>query len=204
MDGVQRHWEAIWQGGSPDELSWYEPRPFRSLELITSVATSNAVPIIDVGGGASTLVDELLARGFADLTVLDISEAALAIPKERIGDDAAQVSWIVDDVRTHHFEKPFAVWHDRAVFHFLVDPDDRRRYVDQLSGSVVDGGHVVLATFGSAGPPTCSGLPVVRYGASEMERAFAPGFELRSYIEEMHTTPAGTNQQFAYALFTRR
>jgi SAM-dependent methyltransferase len=195
----QGHWEAIWRERQPDELSWYQPKPDRSIELIEKYAGRHE-SLIDVGAGASAVVDRLLDDGCTDLTVLDISEAAVAITRQRLGDRAHEVRWLVGDVLTQQFEGQFVVWHDRAVFHFLISPRDRTQYLQQLDRALAPGGHVVLATFGPQGPDQCSGLPVRRYGEPEIRAAFGDSFSLIEYSEESHTTPSGSEQQFAFGV----
>jgi len=200
---AEQHWGEVWHGRAPDEMSWYQAHPATSLELIRSVSTPTSA-VIDVGGGASQVVDELLAAGYEDLTVLDVSDDALAAVRQRLGTDASRVEWVRADVLTHDLGRTFDVWHDRAVFHFLLEPDDRGRYVDALAGAIDPGGHAVIATFGPQGPTTCSGLPVQRYGRETLVEALGERFELLVYLEEEHVTPAGVTQPFAYGLFARR
>jgi SAM-dependent methyltransferase len=193
------HWEAIWRERRPEELSWYQPAPERSVGLVEAHALRHD-PVIDVGAGASTVVDRLLDDGYTDVTALDISEAAVAISRRRLGPRAADVRWHVGDVLTQRFERRFVVWHDRAVFHFLTASPDRERYLGQLEHALVPGGHVVLATFGPRGPDHCSGLPVRRYGAAEIRDTFGGSFELVELSGDVHTTPAGSEQQFTFAV----
>jgi trans-aconitate methyltransferase len=204
VTSAEQHWEAVWRDRAPEDMSWFQDAPTRSLELIRVAAPEPAAPIVDVGGGASRLVDRLLAAGYTDLTVLDISAAALGAAQRRLGADATRVEWVRDDVLTHRFEHRFRVWHDRAVFHFLVDPTDRRRYVERLLEAVTPGGHVIIATFGPQGPSHCSGLPVQRYDDAGLAAALGSGFEPCSSTEEMHHTPSGATQQFAYCDLRRR
>lgn len=197
------HWDRIWRERPADQVSWFEEQPRRSLHLIRHAASVDA-SVIDVGGGASALVDELIASGFEDVTVLDISDAALALTRLRLGVAAERVTWLVGDVLAESFDRTFDVWHDRAVFHFLVEPRSRDEYVDQAARAVASGGYMILGTFGPAGPSTCSGLPVQRYDETSISAAFAADFEMCSYSEEIHVTPAGAEQQFAFALLERR
>ena len=196
---TREHWDRVWSTKDPDEVSWFEPTPRTSLELIEALGLSADAPIIDIGGGASTLAGELLGLGFEDVTVADISDAALVTARERLGPDATKITWVVADVRQHDFGRRFALWHDRAVFHFLVDENDRRRYLEVLRSSVAPDGHIVIATFGPEGPTSCSGLPVVRYGPEELAAAVAPVIDLVAHRLVMHTTPSGKTQQFLYA-----
>jgi SAM-dependent methyltransferase len=172
-----------------------------SLELIKQVAPGLSTPIIDVGGGASTLVDGLLDAGYTDLTVFDLAGSALAAAQSRLGDLATRVRWIEANVLTAELTAGrYGVWHDRAVFHFLTDPSDRARYVEQSHRAVRLGGHVIVASFGPEGPPRCSGLDVVRYTPTSMHAAFGQRFELLDSVSEEHHTPGGAVQSFVYCL----
>ena len=203
MDQKQ-HWETIYQTKDVHSVSWFQPEARESLDLITRFAPDRAAPIIDVGGGASVLVDDLLAAGYSDVTVLDVSETALEISRRRIGDAAAKVKWIAADVTDAPLrERAHAVWHDRAVFHFLTDPGDRQAYVAQVERTVRPGGYVLVATFAEDGPATCSGLPVVRYSAESLHSEFGPSFRLVASAHEDHHTPAGREQSFLYCLCRR-
>jgi len=193
------HWDNIYRTRKPDEVSWYRPHLERSLELIAQAAPSRDACIIDVGGGESTLVDDLVARGYRNLAVLDISATALAVSRQRLGADADRVTWICGDATTvalagHRYD----VWHDRAVFHFLTAANDRAAYVRQVAHAVKPGGHVIVATFGPEGPTRCSGLEVVRYGPDALHDEFGPTFRLVQHCTELHTTPSGNVQQFVY------
>jgi ubiquinone/menaquinone biosynthesis C-methylase UbiE len=196
---AKSHWDRIYATRAADAVSWYQPHATRSLELIRSVARDPAARVIDVGGGASTLVDDLLASGMSDLTVLDISAAALQIAQRRLGEASQRVKWIEGDVNRVEFEPAaYDVWHDRAVFHFLTDPADRAAYVAQVRRAVRRGGHVIVAAFGADGPQQCSGLPVVRYRPGQLHAQFGGQFELLGHCAEEHRTPAGSVQQFVY------
>lgn len=199
--GRDRHWDAVYAARRPTEVSWYQRDPRLSLALIEAAGVAPDDPIIDVGAGASYLVDRLLERGFADVTVLDVSELALQRVRERLGGVGARVAVVRTDVLAFEPARAYALWHDRAVFHFLTDPDDRRRYVDVLSRAVRPGGHVVIATFAPDGPPKCSGLPVERYDAEALSATLGAGFELLRAEEEAHRTPSGAVQPFQYGLF---
>ena len=188
----QEHWDTIYAGKAADRVSWYRPHLERSLEFIEAARIARSAPIIDVGGGSSTLVDDLLERGFSDLTVLDLSPAAIAAAKTRLGRRAGSVEWIVADVTRFEF------WHDRAVFHFLRESDARRRYVEAVRRALKPGGHIVVATFGLAGPERCSGLEVMRYDADGLHDEFGPPFEKVASREEVHRTPWGSEQEFIY------
>jgi ubiquinone/menaquinone biosynthesis C-methylase UbiE len=171
--------------------------------MIEALQLPTDAPIVDVGGGASGLAGELLGRGYSDLTVADISEAALEAAKDALGEKAGAVSWVRADVREHDFGRRFAVWHDRAVLHFMTEPADRIAYLETLRRSLLPGGHLIVATFGPDGPTTCSGLPVLRYGADDLERAFAGVAHVVSARLHDHQTPSGKTQQFIYAHLTR-
>ena len=199
MSEQAAHWDAVYERKDPDQVSWYTPHLERSLAFIEGAGLCSDAAILDVGGGASTLVDDLLARGFLDLTVLDLSAAAVARARERIGASASRVKWLVGDVTEVEFP-PASVdfWHDRAVFHFLREEDARRRYVDSVRRSVRPGGHVLVATFGPDGPERCSGLDVMRYGAEDIHAEFGSAFRKVGSAVEEHTTPWGSVQQFVY------
>ena len=193
------HWEHIYATRPAEAVSWYQPHAQRSLELIRRVSRGQDIRIVDVGGGASTLVDDLLASGFGQVTVLDISPAALRVARRRLGRQADRVRWIEADITTAQFEPAaYDVWHDRAVFHFLTDPADRAAYVAQVRRAVRPGGHVIVAAFGPAGPLQCSGLPVIRYEPGGLHAQFGGAFELLEHMTEEHHTPQGAVQQFVY------
>ncbi len=201
---TKQHWEKVYSTKPATGVSWYAPHLARSIELIERAAPDHHARIIDVGGGASTLVDDLLDRGFDSLTVLDLSEAALRTAKERLGGRASAVSWLPGDVTT--VELPAAhydVWHDRAVFHFLTDAGRRRLYVDNVMRAVKPGGHVIVATFGLEGPERCSGLDVVRYDAEGLHAEFGGRFLKVDSMRETHVTPWGSEQEFIYCYCLR-
>jgi SAM-dependent methyltransferase len=200
----KKHWETIFQTKDVHSVSWYQPEARESLDLITGFAPDPTAPIIDVGGGASVLVDDLLATGYSDVTVLDVSETALEISRHRLGEAAAKVNWIAADVRDAPLgDRTCAVWHDRAVFHFLTDAADRQAYVAQVERTVRPGGYVLVATFAEDGPATCSGLPVVRYSTESLHSEFGPSFRVVASAHEDHHTPAGREQSFLYCLCRR-
>lgn len=197
----REHWEDIYRTQSDSEVSWYQSEAKVSLDLIRRVAPASESPIIDVGGGASTLVDGLLDAGYRRLTVLDLAGSALAVAKQRLGREAEQVEWIESDVLTAPFPSAsYAVWHDRAVFHFLTDPSDRARYVAQVRNAVQPGGHAIVASFAPDGPTRCSGLEVVRYSPDTMHAEFGRSFQLLDSVREDHHTPSGVTQAFLYCL----
>jgi len=186
------------------EVSWFQPVPEKSLELIRATGVGHSDAILDAGGGASTLVDNLLADGFRDVSVLDISARALAESQRRLGDRAADVRWIETDVTRFEPERRYALWHDRAVFHFLTDAADRDRYVQALMKSLREEGHLVLSTFGPEGPLKCSGLEICRYDVAHLQELFGGVFELCSHEIEDHETPGGAAQQFLYSWWQLR
>jgi SAM-dependent methyltransferase len=193
------HWENVYSTRPSDQVSWFRKHLDNSLKLIRSTGVGQDAAIIDVGGGSSTLVDDLLDRGFVDVSVLDISRSAMEVSRARLGDRQGRVNWIEADITTVELiEDRYDVWHDRAVFHFLTDPTNRRRYVDRVKRSVKPGGHVIVASFGLAGPAKCSGLDVVRYNPDTMHDEFGNDFELVSSLDEQHRTPVGTTQEFVY------
>lgn len=201
---TRHHWEQVYATRATDAVSWFQPHAERSLKLIRETGIARDAPIIDIGGGASRLVDDLLADGWTDVTVLDISAAALAAARQRIGARADRVRWIEADIRDAALpEATYALWHDRAAFHFLTDADDRRAYVDSARRAIRPGGHVVIATFADDGPTRCSGLPVVRYDADGIAREFGDGFRLMHHEREMHRTPAGATQSFLFCRLQR-
>jgi SAM-dependent methyltransferase len=203
--GDASHWEGIYRTKPADGVSWFQPHSRLSLELIRQTGLPpDTCRVIDVGAGASVLVDNLLDAGYRHITLLDIAEPALAISRARQGERAARVDWRVGDVtRVELPEAGFDVWHDRAVFHFLTDAADRRRYVAQVRHAVCPGGYVIVASFGPEGPRQCSNLEVCRYDAEALHGEFGPGFDPLAQQTELHTTPAGNSQEFVYC-FCRR
>lgn len=195
------HWEKVYRTKAADAVSWYRPHLEKSLALIRRAADDLSAAIVDVGGGESTLVDDLLAAGYRDVTVLDISARAIEVAKNRLGGNAERVTWLAADITEVELpEHRYDVWHDRAVFHFLTEPRQRAAYVRQVARSVKPGGHVIVATFGPEGPQKCSGLDVVRYDADALHDEFGTRFRLEESLTELHETPFGTTQQFVYCL----
>jgi ubiquinone/menaquinone biosynthesis C-methylase UbiE len=193
------HWESVYQTKPAEGVSWFQPHAQQSLELIRRITHGETSRIIDVGGGASTLVDDLLARQSFDISVLDISTSALDVARQRLGPKALAVNWIAGDITEVALPaNTYDIWHDRAVFHFLTDSRDRAAYVEQVRRSVRRGGHVIVAAFGPDGPMQCSGLPVVRYAPGALHSEFGGKFELLEHLTEAHHTPAGAIQQFVY------
>ncbi|MFL9959062.1 class I SAM-dependent methyltransferase [Paraburkholderia nemoris] len=203
MDSKE-HWEGIYRSKSSHAVSWYRPHLETSLQLICEVAPDQSATIIDVGGGESTLVDDLLRRGYRNLAVLDMSAVALDTTKQRLGSFAEHVSWVESDITSVNLpEHRYDVWHDRAVFHFLTELSQRDAYIRLLTRALRPGGRVVIATFGPLGPNRCSGLDVRRYDAQQLSDEFGPGFELVTSTLEDHHTPAGSSQQFLYCSFRK-
>jgi SAM-dependent methyltransferase len=198
------HWEVIYGRIAETGVSWYQDEPRLSLELIDAFRPARSGRIIDVGGGASKLVDRLLDRPFARIAVLDISELALAKARARLGERAARVEWIAGDVTLIDDLGAFDVWHDRAVFHFLTDGGDRAKYANLARRTIPAGGHLVIATFADAGPPKCSGLDVCRYSGDSLGRTLGAGFALVREATETHITPAQSPQAFIYGVFRRQ
>ncbi len=197
----QAHWERIYRTKDPTQVSWYQSEARLSLDLIRQVAPDLDAPIIDVGGGASTLVDGLLDAGYPHVTVLDLAPSALVIAQQRLGNRAADVTWMAGNALDAPLPwSNYAVWHDRAVFHFLADPRDRTHYVDQVRYAVRPNGHVIVASFGLDGPAKCSGLDVARYSPEGMHAEFGMGFRLLDSVREDHHTPSGAVQAFVYCL----
>ena len=193
------HWENIYERKAPTQVSWYQEHARFSLQFIQKSQISKAAQIIDIGGGASTLVDDLLAAGFQNISVLDVSKHALQLARQRLGTRADTVHWIEADITQVELpEEAYDVWHDRAVFHFLTQPADRQRYVQAVRRAVRTGGHVIVATFAPDGPDHCSGLEVVRYSPETLHDEFGVGFELKDSSRETHHTPFGTEQKFVY------
>lgn len=195
----QTHWERIYREKAPDAVSWYRRHLETSLALIERASADRTASIIDVGGGESTLVDDLLARGFDNITVLDVSQTAIDVTKKRLGPVAQRVQWIAADITKESLQSnTYDVWHDRAVFHFLTASEERASYVQQVIRSVKTGGHVIVSTFGPEGPTKCSGLDVARYDADSLHDQFGAKFRLVESSKELHQTPFGTSQQFLY------
>jgi 2-polyprenyl-3-methyl-5-hydroxy-6-metoxy-1,4-benzoquinol methylase len=200
----QEHWERVYGTKAPDRVSWFRPHLDLSLSLIERAAANRSASIIDVGGGASTLVDDLLRSGYRNITVLDVSQTAIDIAKTRLGESSTSVSWLCADIIQTTFPmQTYDVWHDRAVFHFLTTPAERRAYVQNVMSAVRIGGHVIVSTFGPEGPEKCSGLEVMRYDAESLHGEFGRRFRLLESSKELHDTPFGTVQQFLYCYCRR-
>lgn len=203
MDSRQ-HWEGVYSSKAPDAVSWYAPHLEQSLAYIRASGLSPSASVIDVGGGESTLVDDLLDAGYQNLSVLDLSSTALAVCRDRLGARADQVRWLNADVLAHRFEPgSIDIWHDRAVFHFLTEEAQRRTYLRQILQALRPGGFAIVGTFGPTGPTLCSGLPVRRYDAPSLHAEFGEQFQRLDDRLAVHTTPWGTPQQFVYCLCRR-
>ncbi len=203
MSGKQ-HWQQVYSTKSTDKVGWYAPHLTTSIKWITSLNLDLDDPIIDVGGGASTLVDDLLDKGYRDLSVLDLSDRAMSVVRERLGTSESQISWFPGDVTevelpASHFE----LWHDRAVFHFLVEPGQQMKYMEKLLHALKPGGHVIIGVFELEAPPQCSGLPVQRYSLEKLSAIFGAKFKLERHHKELHKTPSGVEQQYLYCQFQR-
>lgn len=205
MSDLRRaHWQSVYDSKDPKEVSWYQPVPERSLQLIREIGVPKSDPVLDVGGGASTLVDNLLQDGYSDISVLDISGNALDRSRARLGKSADAVDWIEADVTTFVPPRQYTLWHDRAVFHFLTDPADRNNYIDVVTRAITSNGYLVLATFGPEGPQRCSGLEIRRYSVHRLQDLFGDHFRLGGHHLEDHRTPMGSTQQFLYSWWQAR
>lgn len=198
------HWEQVYGSKAPDAVSWYAPHLAESLSYIRRASPVADAAIVDVGGGEATLVDDLLNAGYRNIAVLDLSERALAVCQTRLAERAADVHWLAADVLEHEFApRSIDVWHDRAVFHFLTEHEQRQRYVAQVLRALKPGGHAIVGAFGPQGPTQCSGLPVARYSSNELHGEFGAPFQLLDHSTSLHTTPWGTTQQFVYCYCRR-
>lgn len=198
----KQHWEAVYASKAAEENSWYQPVPRLSLSMIAKTGMGSNASLIDIGAGNSLLVDHLLELGYSDLTVLDLSVAALAQASSRLGSDAP-VTWVEADVTSFVPWREFDLWHDRAAFHFLTSASDRERYLAVLRKTLKPKGHAIIATFAPGGPRRCSGLEIVQYDADKLGRELGPEFTLREQHEELHVTPAGGKQLFNFFRFQR-
>ncbi len=195
--GDRAHWDARYRSIGAEAVSWFEERPTTSLEMLAAVGVTSEHSVIDVGGGASTIVDELLAAGHCDLTVLDLSAVAIDTARARVG-DVDEVMWVQADILTWEPARKWDVWHDRAVLHFLVGDAARAAYRDRLRGALVADGRFVIATFAEDGPEHCSGMPVRRYTAADLASWLGTDFDVRRHRREVHVTPGGGVQQFTW------
>lgn len=201
---MKPHWEQVYAAKAAHSVGWFQERAACSLQLICASGAGREADIIDVGGGASTLIDDLLAAGYSRVSVLDISSAALAAAQRRLGERSGRVRWLEADITQAELpSRHFDLWHDRAVFHFLAAPEARAAYIAAISHAVKPGGHVIIATFAENGPEQCSGLPVIRYSAESLHAEFGAGFALLHHEQEAHHTPFGTVQPFVYCHFRK-
>lgn len=200
----KKHWENVYEQKKPSEVSWRQVNPAVSLEFIVSAKIDKAAKIIDVGGGASFLVDKLLDKGYRSLTVLDISSKAIQYARERLGNRVETVNWIEADITEFKPSYQYDVWHDRAVFHFLTDPLDRKKYVEVLHNSLKREGHLIIASFAIGGPTKCSGLDIEQYDAEKLQNELGSEFVLMEETEEIHITPSGKEQKFGFFRFIRK
>jgi ubiquinone/menaquinone biosynthesis C-methylase UbiE len=200
----KQHWEHVYSTRATDAVSWYQEHADLSIRLIEQTGLSKDAAIIDVGGGASTLVDDLLAGTYSNLTVLDVSAAALSAAQERLRTGAAMVKWIEADITCVHLaSNAFDLWHDRAAFHFLTSPEQRAAYIENAVRALKHGGYLIIATFAEGGPVQCSGLPVVRYTCNHLRATLGPMFTLVQHQQQMHHTPTGATQPFTYCCFRK-
>ena len=199
----QAHWENVYTSKGENEVSWFQESPAPSLALIAEIGAVPSSGIIDVGGGASRLVDHLIDRGFLDITVLDLSSAALEAAKSRLGKRAGHAQWLAADATTWQPSRSYDIWHDRGAFHFLTEERDRTAYIARLKHGLKIGGHAIIATFALDGPEKCSGLPVMRYDAARLGQTLGAGFKLLQSFGNDHATPWGSHQQFQFSVFQR-
>ena len=203
-DAKREHWDEVYRTKAADSVSWYQPTPEPSLRALDELHLPATAALIDVGGGASSLIDRLIERGWSDLSVLDIAEPALEVAKARLRGEVGRVDWVVADVTVWRPGRHYDVWHDRAVFHFLTEPEQRLAYRNALEAGTAPGSVVIIATFAPDGPERCSGLPVQRYDAAALAAEFSSAFVLEREWREEHTTPAGGRQSFQWCVLRRR
>lgn len=203
-EALQAHWQRVYTGKDPSLLTWFQATPAPSLDLVEWSGIGPDDPVIDIGGGASTFVDALLARGFRDVTVLDVSSAALAAAKDRLGERTDLVAWICEDVTAWLPDRAYRFWHDRAVFHFLTDPVERALYAATLYDVLDPGGWAAIGTFAPDGPDRCSGLEVCRHDAQSILTEIGPAFEIVHERRHVHVSPKGIEQKYAWSLFRKR
>jgi SAM-dependent methyltransferase len=197
----QAHWQNVYQTKGEHDVSWFQETPSPSLALMDEIGVTAAASVIDIGGGASRLVDHLIERGFKNITVLDLSDAALSVAKSRLGDRASIPNWVVADITQWGPVATYDVWHDRAAFHFLTDELDRNSYIVRLRRGLKSGGHAIIATFARDGPERCSGLPVMRYSPDSLQQALGPDFALIARHSQEHATPWDSRQSFQFSAF---
>ena len=202
-EGRKRHWENVYCGKRDREFSWYQNLPSVSLELVELAGIRSDAAVIDIGGGTSLFSECLIEKGIGDISVLDLSQSALEESKRRLGSRGAGVCWLVADITTWRPKRQYDLWHDRAVFHFLVEKGDRAAYLDRLEQALKRDGFVIIATFAPDGPKKCSGLPVVRYSPDSLWEALGANYELVAHRLETHETPWGSKQSFQFSLFRK-
>jgi ubiquinone/menaquinone biosynthesis C-methylase UbiE len=198
------HWERVYQKLSPGEVGWYQAYPKWSLKLIGNASIGTDLSIIDVGGGTSGLSEHLLDRGYRNLTVLDISGNSIDRAKSRLGEKSHEIKWVEADITSHEFKAQYDIWHDRAVFHFLTNTEDRRKYIAALNQALKPNGQLIMATFSLDAPPKCSGLPVVRYSPETLQKELGHNFNPVETALEKHVTPSGVLQDFIFCRFIKR
>lgn len=203
LDNRKKHWEKIYQTGSPTKRGWYQEHPGDSLNLIRSAGVPKTAEIIDIGGGDSLLVDHLLGQGHENITVLDVSEHAIQRAKKRLGERFDQVSWICTDITAFKTDKQYDLWHDRACLHFLTRESELELYKEKACKSIRQGGTMITATFSHSGPERCSGLPVRQFERKELFRVFQKNFDLLESFDAVHRTPSGTNQNYVFCSFKK-
>lgn len=201
---TRTHWETVYGNKTESELSWHQEEPSLSFELMQMAGMTAASSVIDIGGGTSRIVDGLIGKGLVDISVLDLSENAIAASQHRLGAESGKVTWINSDVTRWRPGRVFDIWHDRAVFHFLIDPIDREAYKQRLADSLAPQGHAIIASFALDGPEKCSGLPVMRYSPETLSEALGDGFMLLAHRSHLHQTPWGNPQSFQYSLFRKQ
>lgn len=200
----KNHWEEVYSTRPAEKMGWYEPHLQTSLSWIEELRLTEDAPIIDVGGGVSTLVDELLNAGHLAITVLDISDKAMALVKARLGQKAETITWMSADITSVNMpEHYYELWHDRAVFHFLIEPEQQRKYRENLLKALKPGGHLIVGTFAPEAPPKCSGLPVQRYSPEQLAKTLGTEFELKRHCQVLHITPSGVKQMYLYCHFQK-
>ncbi len=197
----QQHWSRIYRERAAQEVSWYQQNPRMSLQLIEASGVDTAAPLIDVGAGASTLADHLLDLGYSDITLLDIADEALEQTRKRLGSRAGSITWLCGDILDFQSEREYRLWHDRAVFHFLTDPDEQQRYIQRMRVALQPGAHVIIASFAPDGPNRCSGLETMQYDDATLAGVLGEGFSLQRVESELHDTPSGAQQLFNYCCF---
>jgi len=200
----KNHWERVYQKHTPTEVGWYQADPEGSIKLINNTGAGTDSRIIDVGGGTSKLSMHLLEQGYSRLTVLDISGKSIEKAKLQLGEKAGMISWIEADITKYSLTEQYDIWHDRAVFHFLTESEERKGYIDALNQALKLNGYIILATFGLAGPKKCSGLPVVRYSPETLLKVLGDNFNLVESVAEDHVTPTGVTQNFIYCRFVKQ